>query len=458
MSLLEKGLYRMINGKRTINSTIFLKEFKNENIQLKELIELSSKVSGECKDRIDKDIILLKEGLKGEENVYFQIKNSFIPMLALHDIRLEYNEYTAQFDFILITKKCIYVLETKKLSGNIEINEDGDFIRLLRTKNGKFYREGMESPITQNERHINILKEILRKEELVNNFEIKSLVVIANPKSVIKKSECPKHIKDIVIKYDQLNSILKKDFEDESMDRDLLEKYLYNIANFLIRNNKVATYDYKAKYLLDKDHIINDCKENKNIQTANMDEVNNSIISKIEKVKEVIVEEKLSEKDIQKEVIATNKQENNYNILYVNLKQYRYNKAKEEKIQPYMIFSNEVLEQIIENNPKSKEELLKIKGIGKIKVDKYGDEILEVISKNNPKEKLQLELKEYRYNKSKEEQIKAYMVFTNDVLDQIVEKCPENQDELMTIKGLGKVKIDKYGNDILEIVKRDIYK
>lgn len=40
VSLLEKGLYRMFNGKRTINSTIFLKEFEEENTQLKELIEL----------------------------------------------------------------------------------------------------------------------------------------------------------------------------------------------------------------------------------------------------------------------------------------------------------------------------------------------------------------------------------------------------------------------------------
>ncbi|NFO12255.1 hypothetical protein FDB29_14465 [Clostridium botulinum] len=46
------------------------------------------------------------------------------------------------------------------------------------------------------------------------------------------------------------------------------------------------------------------------------------------------------------------------------------------------------------------------------------------------------------------------MVFTNNVLNQIVEKCPKNQDELIIIKALGKVKIDKYGNDILEIVKR----
>jgi hypothetical protein len=53
--------------------------------------------------------------------VYFELKNSFIPMLCLHDIRLEYNDYIAQFDFILITCKFIYVLETKKLNGDIEI-------------------------------------------------------------------------------------------------------------------------------------------------------------------------------------------------------------------------------------------------------------------------------------------------------------------------------------------------
>ncbi|MBN1068140.1 aldolase [Clostridium botulinum] len=472
VSLLEKGLYRMFNGKRTINSTIFLKEFEEENTQLKELIELSKKVSGECKEKIHKDILLLKEGLKGEQNVYFQIKNSFIPMLALHDIRLEYEEYTAQFDFILITKKCIYVLETKKLSGNIEINEDGDFIRTIRTKQGKFYKEGMESPITQNERHINILKEILRKENLVNNFPIKSLVVIANPKTIIKKAECPKHIKDIVVKYDQLNGILKKDFEDTSIERDLLEKYLYNIANFLIANNKAITYDYKAKYLIDEECInnkeienkdieynannectIQDCEKNIDIQESN-NESKSFKVPIIENVKEVIEEEKLSAKDVETEEVETNGQINNYNLLYSNLKQYRYNKAKEEKIQPYMIFSNEVLEQIIKNNPKSKEELLNIKGIGKVKVDKYGDEILEVILKNDPKEKLHLDLKEYRYNKSKEEEIQAYMVFTNNVLNQIVEKCPKNQDELIIIKGLGKVKIDKYGRDILEIVKK----
>ena len=83
----------------------------------------------------------------GEQNVYYELKNSFIPMLCFHDIRLEYNDYVAQFDFIVITTKFIYVLETKKLSGDIEVNSDGDFIRIFKNNNGKVIKkEGMYSP------------------------------------------------------------------------------------------------------------------------------------------------------------------------------------------------------------------------------------------------------------------------------------------------------------------------
>jgi len=40
---------------------------------------------------IDRDIVLLKYGLDGENNVSYELKNSFIPMLCLHDIRLQAN-------------------------------------------------------------------------------------------------------------------------------------------------------------------------------------------------------------------------------------------------------------------------------------------------------------------------------------------------------------------------------
>ena len=135
MSLLDKALDKLIHRKRTITSPIFIKDFVKENQQLKDLIELAYTVNSNKKKLIDKDIKLLKYGMDGEQNVYYELKNSFIPMLCLHDIRLEYKDHVAQFDFILITNKFIYLLESKKLSGDIEVTSDGDFIRIMKNRN-----------------------------------------------------------------------------------------------------------------------------------------------------------------------------------------------------------------------------------------------------------------------------------------------------------------------------------
>ena len=45
-----------------------------------------------------------------------------------------------------------------------------------------------------------------------------------------------------------------------------------------------------------------------------------------------------------------------------------------------MIFNNAEMDDLIEKNPKTKEELLKVKGFGQTKVDKYGDEILKILN------------------------------------------------------------------------------
>ncbi|MEG0295166.1 MAG: HRDC domain-containing protein [Clostridium sp.] len=66
--------------------------------------------------------------------------------------------------------------------------------------------------------------------------------------------------------------------------------------------------------------------------------------------------------------------------LYDTLKKYRYDKAKEEGNKPYFIFNNKTLDDLIEINPKSKDELLKVQGFGQVKVDKYGDDIIRIIS------------------------------------------------------------------------------
>ena len=60
------------------------------------------------------------------------------------------------------------------------------------------------------------------------------------------------------------------------------------------------------------------------------------------------------------------------------LKKYRKEKSDEKNIQPYRIFSNATLDDICTIPPQSIEELILIKGIGKKKIQDYGEDILNM--------------------------------------------------------------------------------
>lgn len=351
----------LLSGANTIKSPIFLKEFSKENNQLSDLVELSGRIRfGEKKDFIDQDIAYLKAGIEGENNVYFELKNSFLPLLCLHDIRLEYEDYVAQFDFIIITNKFICILETKRLNGNITINRDGDFIRTIPNKYGKGYKkEGMYSPISQNERHCNILREILKKEKLIRNMPVKSLVVMANPKTIIDKQKCPSKVSKELYKYDQIIPYFKRQLDDKKNDMDMAEKLMYKIANYLIENHTPIKYDYYSKYRLTDDDFI-----------RNMEHVVDT--SKNIEVKEVIENKESYTVDTLK---LKNKEQ-----IYTELKEYRLQKSRQLNIKPYFIYNNAEMEDLISKYPKTIDELLNVNGFGKVKAEKYGEDILKIFT------------------------------------------------------------------------------
>ena len=66
--------------------------------------------------------------------------------------------------------------------------------------------------------------------------------------------------------------------------------------------------------------------------------------------------------------------------LYNTLKVWRAQKSRETKLPAYMILHSKVIANLTEWIPNNKKELLKIKGIGKNKAEKYGDELLAIIS------------------------------------------------------------------------------
>lgn len=139
--------------------TVFLKEESDAEEFIKKMKELFEKASGELKDEIEKQIKIANYGLQGEKSIAFELRNSGLDMYVLHDIYLEAGELSAQIDYLLVTRKHIYVLECKNLIGNIEVDNEGNFIRSYELA-GRKIREGIYSPITQNQRHLQVIKEI----------------------------------------------------------------------------------------------------------------------------------------------------------------------------------------------------------------------------------------------------------------------------------------------------------
>ncbi|MEK7790240.1 MAG: HRDC domain-containing protein, partial [Deltaproteobacteria bacterium] len=61
--------------------------------------------------------------------------------------------------------------------------------------------------------------------------------------------------------------------------------------------------------------------------------------------------------------------------------------------------------------------------------------------------------REWRAKRSRKEGVPPYVLFTNNQLVQIVIKRPQSMAELSKIEGIGKAKLEKYGQEILEISK-----
>jgi len=69
--------------------------------------------------------------------------------------------------------------------------------------------------------------------------------------------------------------------------------------------------------------------------------------------------------------------------IFSNLKQWRTGEARKQGLPPFTIAQNYALMELAVSSAKEKKDLLKIKGFGEKRVEKYGDEILEIINNGN---------------------------------------------------------------------------
>lgn len=320
---------------------VFLKESSSAEKQLDELNKLKLLLNSEGCSVIEQDMKCIEYGIAGEKNIEFELKNSHMPLYILHDVYLKSGELSAQIDYLVFTPKMCFVIECKNLYGDIEINHNGDFIRTL-DYNGKRKKEGIYSPITQNERHLELIKSMVlrnKKNFITRRIAEKSfnesfvpIVVLANPKTILNNRYAKKEIKDKVIKADQLVNYIKNTYEKSNLIASSLSDTEKWAESFLLKMGENGTY-YTTKY-------------NKYVKTENKD-----------------------------------KTDSMFDRLYNELKSYRLKQSQKENIKPYYIYNDKQLKELIDRNPETLDELKQISGFGEKKAEKYGNDILNILSK-----------------------------------------------------------------------------
>jgi len=204
-------------------------------------------------DKLEKEIAITKAGIAGEDAIMFELRNSGMDLVVLHDLYIETEDGKgAQIDFIVITPYANVFIECKNMFGNITIDNHGNFIREFSYGRHKV-KEGIYNPVTQNERHMTIIKECraAQKGAIMSalyrkNFDTynKSLVVLANPKTVLYDRYAPKSVKSQVIRGDQLVSVLKGIKTDVKSKKSEMISFGEN----LLRLNKDNRTDYFEKF------------------------------------------------------------------------------------------------------------------------------------------------------------------------------------------------------------------
>ena len=332
---------KILDKFKKFEETIFFKNYNELDKQILSLQKLHDKYPNN--EKILKELKFCEAGLRGENEIEYELKNTDIGMYVLHDINLNYNGDTAQIDYIVITSAYTYFIECKNLIGNITVDNSGQFIREY-TWNNKFQKESIYSPLTQAEKHIDIFKKIWKSQHK-NDFLVKilnpnlddhykPLVVITNKKNLLNLDSAPNRIKKYVIRADSLVSYIKKDIANQKKELLWSKEEMYNNAYKIMSNyNKDIKINYEEKYK----SLISE-EEKNTINILNREEVKKKLL------------------------------------------EFRYKKHIDRNIPINYIFTDTELELILNKMPKNLEELAKENILSTIKLKFHGEEIINIIN------------------------------------------------------------------------------
>lgn len=377
------------------NDTIFYKKDSETEYQKKALEKLEKEFPKN--ESIKNQIKICNLELKAEKTIERELRNSDIGMYIIEDLNFVYRDTRVQIDYIIITQGYIYLIESKNITGNIKIGEQGEFYRIL---NGN-YTEEIDSPIKQIEKNKLLLKRIWsssinakykEKFEKAYDKSYKAITVFTNPKTKLDINDAPKRIKNRIIKSDKLIPYIKNDLEKISSRKEFIDskeemhKQAYRLVDFHIDSNENWENKYRVLFGLRKENIekekIEEVKQIKEkVKTKNEKKSNIEVPKKKIKINK---QDKVSQI---KSVMATSSGSTFTKINAIELKKklinYRTIKCKENSVTPEYVFTDEEIDIIIEKKPRNVEELSKKKMLTPVRIKMFGKDIIKIINSFN---------------------------------------------------------------------------
>ena len=235
---------------------------RTHDIEVLKRIKGLSHISRDQARLVEKELIALRSGLKGEREAAYHIDfhyGSGQNYAILHDLRLEYEGRVAQIDHLIIGRMLqVFLCETKYWSDGIAINDQGEF-------SAHYGRKiiGVPSPIMQNARHMKVLSDLLASDKISRPkrfgmmlpFTINPITLVSTGANIQRPEGLGADKYSEVIKSDQLDAYIQmhsvSNMSAFAVGKLVSRHTLRNFAESLSALHTPIKIDYRAKFGID---------------------------------------------------------------------------------------------------------------------------------------------------------------------------------------------------------------
>jgi len=170
--------------------------------------------------------------------------------------------------------------------------------------------------------------------------------------------------------------------------------------------------------------------------------------------------------------------------LYDALLKLREKIARKASRAPYQVLESKTVQELATYRPHDRDELMETWGIGEVKADWFGERLVRAIrlwEDKNPdaperqrrrsqralssslapepevddSDPIYNQLRAWRTERAKIDGVPAYMVFSDRTLKELIAAQPDSREALMRVKGVGPAKIEKFGPDVLRLLRSE---